>query len=249
MQTRRNWFVTIGEVTVGLSAAGSLPCYSADAVDLPPGVYLPSKDDLSHALMNSERYHPIPPGCPTDYVRPADAASHPLFFSEAEFKLVTRLIELLLGKVSDQDTPQEVPRWVDLRVSSAAGVRQALEGLQPLYRTLASAYFGSPEASRYPEADLGQLCRQGLKWIEESAHEQYSKYFLSLGDDQQVALLHSISDEVPRQAPSNAGSQLFKYLKSETVRGYYTSRTGLRELDFKGNAYYAQSPGCTNAAH
>src|SRR5947209_3014384 len=114
MQTRRNWFVTIGQATAGLTAVGCLPCYSADTVDLPAGVYLPSNDHLSHALMNSERYHPIPPGCPTDYVRPPETASRPLFFSEAELKIVTRLIELLLGNLADQQTAQEVVRWVDL---------------------------------------------------------------------------------------------------------------------------------------
>ena len=66
-QTRRSWLITIGQATVGLGVAGWLPCYSADAVDLPPGIYLPSKDHLSHALMNTERYHPIPPGYPTGF--------------------------------------------------------------------------------------------------------------------------------------------------------------------------------------
>lgn len=244
-QTRRSWFVTIGQATIGLGVAGGLPCYSADAVALPPGVYLPSKDHLSHALMNTERYHPIPAECPTDYVRPADASAHPLFFSEAEFRVLSRLVQLLLGNVSDEGTPQEVARWVDLRVSGAADVGEALARLEPLHRTLANAYFGSPEAIRPQQgADPGKVCRDGLKWIRASARERYSKDFLSLGEEQQIALLHSLSDEVPRQTAANAGSKLFNYLKSETIRGYYTSRAGLQELDFKGNSYYARSPGC-----
>ena len=246
-QTRRSWLITIGQATVGLGVAGWLPCYSADAVDLPPGIYLPSKDHLSHALMNTERYHPIPPGCPTDYVRPADASAHPLFFSEPEFRVVIRLVELLLGNVSDEGTPQEVARWVDLCASSAAAAREALANVQPLHRTLATAYFGSPEEIRHQHGtDPGKVCREGLKWLQASARDRYSKDFLSLGEEQQVTLLHSIGDEAPRQTAANAGSKLFKYLKSETIRGYYTSRAGLQELDYKGNSYYARSPGCSS---
>jgi Gluconate 2-dehydrogenase subunit 3 len=246
-QTRRNWLITIGQATVGLSVAGWLPCYSADAVTLPPGVYLPSKDHLSHALMNAERYHPIPPGCPTDYVRPADASSHPLFFSEPEFREISRLVHLLLGNVSDESAPQEVARWVDLCASSATAVREALANLQPLHRTLATAYFGSTEEVRHQHGtDLGNVCREGLNWLQASAREQYSTDFLSLGEEQQLSLLRSISDEVSGQTPANAGNRFFNYLKSETIRGYYTSRAGLQELDYKGNSYYARSPGCNS---
>jgi hypothetical protein len=246
-QTRRNWLITIGQATVGLSVAGWPPCYSADAVALPPGVYLPSKDHLGHALMNAEHYHSIPPGCPTDYVRPADAASHPLFFSEPEFREVSRLVQLLLGDVSDESAPQEVARWVDLCASSATAVREALANLQPLLRTLATAYFGSPEEIRHQQGtDPSRVCREGLNWLQASAREQYAKDFLSLGEEQQVSLLRSISDEVPRQTAGSAGTRFFAYLKSETIRGYYTSRAGLQELDYKGNSYYARSPGCNS---
>ena len=36
----------------------------------------------------------------------------------------------------------------------------------------------------------------------------------------------------------------FTFLKAEAIRAYYTSRHGLRELNYKGNWYYAASPGC-----
>jgi hypothetical protein len=33
------------------------------------------------------------------------------------------------------------------------------------------------------------------------------------------------------------------------IRGFYTSRLGLKELDYKGNAFYAESPSCPNKEH
>jgi hypothetical protein len=46
---------------------------------------------------------------------------------------------------------------------------------------------------------------------------------------------------------AEAGNPLRKFFeiaRTEVVRGYYTSAAGLEELDYKGNAYYADSPGC-----
>jgi hypothetical protein len=90
--------------------------------------------------------------------------------------------------------------------------------------------------------------------------------FLQLAPEQQLHLLESISDMPPKSAeatgpaagngtaaatpPPNPdqdaqpGKTLFKYLKAETIRGFYTSEAGLKELDYKGNYFYAESPGC-----
>ena len=38
--------------------------------------------------------------------------------------------------------------------------------------------------------------------------------------------------------------KFFEIARTEAVRGYYTTAAGLEELDYKGNAYYADSPGC-----
>jgi hypothetical protein len=34
------------------------------------------------------------------------------------------------------------------------------------------------------------------------------------------------------------------WMRSRTLDGFYTSQQGLEELDYKGNAFYAESPGC-----
>jgi hypothetical protein len=34
-------------------------------------------------------------------------------------------------------------------------------------------------------------------------------------------------------------------LKPECIRGFYTSRLGMKELDYTGNSFYGQSPGCS----
>src|SRR5438270_655404 len=62
--------------------------------------------------------------------------------------------------------------------------------------------------------------------------------------DPQLAVLDQISDQRRDNQRQNAGTQFFELMKREAIRGFYTSRAGLKELDYRGNAYYARSPGC-----
>jgi Gluconate 2-dehydrogenase subunit 3 len=199
--------------------------------ELPPGLYEPSSNHLEHALASTTPFHVIPPGCPTDYIRPASGPFKPLFFSEADFAIIRRLVELLLD---DESAAQEVAAWIDLQVSSAAGVREAALHVDPLHRALAIAYLGSSHVIEVETSDPATICREGLEWIANTAEG-----FLSLDREHQLALLRSI--ETRSETP---GTQFFDFLKTEVIRGFYTSQAGLKELDFKGNAFYARSPGC-----
>ncbi len=133
---------------------------------------------------------------------------------------------------------QEVAEWVDLRVASAAAVRDAANRIGLLYRVLAVAYLGSAQVTELETANPEKTCREGLEWLSNS-HQ-----FLFLAEEQQITILESISDRRSDEQNENAGTRLFTYLKAEVIRGYYTSQAGLKELDFKGNAFYARSPGC-----
>jgi hypothetical protein len=57
--------------------------------------------------------------------------------------------------------------------------------------------------------------------------------------------LKLISDDRDEKGIETDGTRFFALIKAEVIRGYYTSKAGLEELDFKGNAFYAVSPGCS----
>lgn len=242
--------VTISQAAVGLGLSGNMQADTQDAHQLPPGLYHPSADHLSHALMSTEQFHPVAPGCPTDYIRPRSGPFKPLFFSDSEFATIRRLTELLMGEDSKSDhndgqsATQEVAEWIDLRVWSAGGVREAALRIHPPYRDLAVSYYGPTQVKQVETWDPANTCRAGLAWLTAVSKAQHSKEFLSLGEAQQVAMLDAVSDERADKQSHNSGTRLFDFLKAETIRGFYTSRDGLKELDFKGNAFYARSPGC-----
>jgi hypothetical protein len=240
--------VVIGQAAVGLELSSSTQARAQSANQLPPGLYEASTDHLSHALMSTGQFHPVAPGCPTDYVRPRTEAFKPLFFSASEFTAIRRLTELILGndRPGDQNVTQEVAEWIDLRVWGAGGVREAALAVPSLYRDLAVAHYGSARVKHLEDRDPANICREGLTWVAGAANAQYSKDFLGLETQQQLALLRAVSDERTDAQAQNAGTRLFDFLKSETIRGFYTSSAGLKELDFKGNAFYARSPGCSS---
>ena len=193
--------------------------------------------------MSSGRFHPVPSDCPTDYIRPRTKPFAPLFFSPAEFTAICRITQLMLGEVG-LSAMQELAEWIDLCVASSAAVRAAAQDLDPLHRALAVAYFGSDKVTQTESADPEKICREGLAWVADAARRHGRDQFVSLTEQQQLAILDSISDERSGDRSENAGTRLFAFLKAEVIRGYYTSQAGLKELDFKGNAFYAQSPGC-----
>ncbi|HSU60225.1 MAG TPA: gluconate 2-dehydrogenase subunit 3 family protein [Bryobacteraceae bacterium] len=220
---RRDWMIT-AITAIGFPSTEAWPASSA----LPPGLYLPSTDHLGHALMNHGQVQPGPPQ----------------FFSPREFAVIRGMAELILGEEPNAPNAgigNAIAAWIDLRVFSSAGARAAANSLDPLHRTLAVAYYGAAAVHELESSDPRKICREGLAWVAERGD------FISLDPHQQITILDSISDARPDKQSENAGTQFFAYVKSEIIKGFYTSRTGLKELDYKGNAFYASSPGCKQA--
>jgi Gluconate 2-dehydrogenase subunit 3 len=243
--TRRDWFLKVGQTAVVIGLTDGLQAQQPGKPILPPGLYDPSSDHLAHALMSNTRFHPIPPGSPTDYVVPRSGPFVPQFFSVPDFSVVRRMVEIMLGETQEQGVlVEEIAAWIDLSVFSAAQIREANLRLSAPHRALAVAYYGESEVRSVETADLQKTSREGLEWLAGYVKGRYHSDFLSLNENDQLEILKAVSDERPDKHVENAGTRLFKLMKDEFIRGFYTSPAGLKELDYKGNAFYAQSPGC-----
>jgi hypothetical protein len=259
--TRREWLLSLSSAVV-LSrlpgAPGQRETHAA-ATPLPPGLYEPSLDHLTHVLSQKAFIAPIPPGAQTEYVRPRSGPFAPSAFAETEFAVVRRLVEIILGEdlKSASDGPpvgapgsiyDEVAEWVDLVVATAPTVRVLARNLPPEHRALAAAYFGSEEPVHHLELfEPERICREGLVWLNEESQRRFAKNFLALDVGSQTELVQTISDARSDTTTTHAGTQLFDFLKQETVRGFYTSRLGLKELGYDDQSVHGQSPGCSNS--
>ena len=264
--TRREWLLSLGSAVVlaGFSGApGEAATQSAAPVAgaLPPGLFLPSLDHLTHVLTSDGPFHPIPPGAETEYVRPRSGPFVPQGFAQEEFPVLRRLVEIILGKdlKTSEETPapgapasiyDEVAEWVDLVVASAPAVRALALNLPADQRALAVAYFGTEDPVRELEtAEPERVSHEGLAWFGEESRRRFAKDFLDAAPTEQVELVTSVSDARTNKTTANAGTRFYDLLKAESIRGFYTSRRGLNELDFKGNSFYAESPGCGLTPH
>ncbi len=265
--SRRKWLIDVGKAAALAGIAGKTGPLHVEALtapasseskpeSLPPGLYLPSYGHLGHALEDDSRFRQVPPGCPVDFIRPHSKPFEPQFFSPDEFKVIHRLTALMLGeapaasgKSPDGNIVDEVAEWIDLHTYSFADLCKAAEQLTPEQIALAEAYDGAPLLHRIKTSDPQKTYREGLAWVAEQSKQQRQREFIELNEDQQTAILDIISDDHANKGAENNGTRFFRLLKSDIISGFYTSRTGLKELDYKGNRFYAESPGCVLPEH
>lgn len=266
--SRREWLIDVGKAAALAGIAGkAVPLEGEGAAGLvsggdkperlPPGLYRPSPGHLASSLESDSRFHPIPPGCPVDFIRPRSGPFEPQFFSPSEYGLVHRLTALMLGepdgggesgRSSNDNIVDEVAEWIDLRTHSFAGIREAAERLTPEQAALAEAYDGAPLLHRVRATDPQKTYQAGLEWMAEESERRHGRGFMDLTGEQQAAILDLISDDHSDPETESDGTRFFRQLKSDVISGFYTSRTGLKELDYKGNQFYAESPGCASSS-
>jgi gluconate 2-dehydrogenase subunit 3-like protein len=244
--TRRAWLLRLGELTALAGVAGLVPDLAGAmtltvreaAAGLPPGLYEASAEHLGHVL--AARDAPlVPRGAETDFAVPRRGPFQPLFFSQHELDVVTRLVGVLLGSV-DARALSETIAWLDLRLQSDVGIRRAARTLNPSHRALAIAYYGQARVMELETVDSQAIVRTGLKLMEQQSRGRFGGEFLGLAGTAQTDLVSEIS----RMPPESPLGRCYLFLRREAIRGYFTSRAGLIELDYKGNAFYGACPGC-----
>jgi len=252
--SRRQWLLRLGEMVALVGVSGIVPDPEAllrlphptrsseggntasSAIQLPPGLYDPSEVHLVHALA-AAKFTP-PPGSQTDYIDPK-APYRLQFFSPEQFRVISRFIGILLGNV-DPGALTQTANWLDLYLHSSAEVRDAAQHLDPLHRILAVQFYGEDEVRELETFDPATVVREGLKSLHELSVQQHGKSFLDLGQTEQTQLVESTATA----APDSTRKKFFEVLRRETMHGYYTSAKGLEDLDYQGNAFYTECPGC-----
>ncbi len=92
---------------------------------------------------------------------------------------------------------------------------------------------------------LGGNFRAGLADLNALARESYGSEFVSLSEEQQIALLTPLSLETDSPL-----GKFFQLAKDMTVDAYYKTEAGLKtELGWHGNTYLSSFPGCDHPEH
>jgi len=94
------------------------------------------------------------------------------------------------------------------------------------------------------DRELQRNFRTGLSWLSTHSQTTLGKPFLALDAGQQTALLEPLAYKSKFRTGEEPGRNFFDLVREYTVMGFYTSEIGLKELDFPGLKFYAESPSC-----
>lgn len=86
--------------------------------------------------------------------------------------------------------------------------------------------------------------RLGLTWLDAQAERLEGSRFLDLTAEKQTEMLEHLAYRDRYGQGEEDGRAFFELAREYTVMGYYTSRIGLKELDFPGLRLYGESPAC-----
>jgi gluconate 2-dehydrogenase gamma chain len=94
------------------------------------------------------------------------------------------------------------------------------------------------------DAALQPRFRSGLSWLDAHSKAHAGDTFLNLSPSQRIPLLESLAYRNKFRTGEEEGREFFGLIREYTVMGFYTSEIGLKELDYPGLKFYAESPAC-----
>ena len=110
---------------------------------------------------------------------------------------------------------------------------------------------GVPEFMDFTVDDREQLrvpIRGGLQWLDDECRARFGHRFVNCTAAQRGEMLDAIAWP-DRAAPEvSQGVEFFNRFRDLTASGFYSSRIGIEDLEYRGNTYVAEWTGCPPAA-
>ena len=146
----------------------------------------------------------------------ARAPYTPKFFSAHQYKTLQALCQTIIP--ADNEAPGALeagaPEFIDLLTSENPEYQLALGG--------------------------------GLMWLDSTCADRYGKTYLESPPEQQKQILDLIAyrKNIIADPTLSHGVDFFSFLRNLTADGFFTSEVGIKYLQYIGNAYIKDFPGC-----
>lgn len=111
---------------------------------------------------------------------------------------------------------------------------------------------GAPEfidyiLSEYPDNQVA--VRGGLAWLDNEMRDRTGgKAFLAATPAQQTALLDDLAFPAKAKPEHSQGAEFFTRFRDMTASAFFSSKTGVADLQYMGNTFVTQWDGCPPAA-
>ncbi len=86
--------------------------------------------------------------------------------------------------------------------------------------------------------------RGGLAWLDNESLERNSKTFLEATAQQRTAILDDIAWPKKAKPEMSQGVAFFNMFRDLTASGFWSSKIGVADLDYRGNTFVADWTGC-----
>ena len=90
--------------------------------------------------------------------------------------------------------------------------------------------------------------RAGLAWIDAQSNTRFSKPFADVTEAQRDQIVNDIAWPARAPAAMADGVSFFNRFRDLTSSGFWSSRIGVKDLQYKGNLFVSEWDGCPPAA-
>jgi hypothetical protein len=151
----------------------------------------------------------------------AGKAYAPKFFTPHEWKTVRLLSDLVIPRDerSGSATDALVPEFLDQWMLDPLGAERDLEWRQT-------------------------QMRGGLAWLDAECADRFAgKTFLDCGEAERTAVLDDIAWPAKARPEMGPGVAFFTNFRDLVATGFWSSQTGVKDLDYQGNVFVAEWKG------
>jgi len=110
---------------------------------------------------------------------------------------------------------------------------------------------GVPEYMDFMMGDRpdGQVpMRGGLAWLDNECFERFGKTFVQSAEADRTAVLDDIAWPKKARPEMSQGVAFFNMFRDMTASGFWSSKIGVTDLDYRGNTFVSEWNGCPDAA-
>jgi hypothetical protein len=145
----------------------------------------------------------------------------PAFFTPHELETVRVLVDLIIPRDerSGSATDAKVPEFMDFMMAD--------KDTKPKGRS---------------------AMRNGLAWLDRESHQRSGQSFVDASGRQRAELLDEIAWPGRAKPEMQPGVTFFNSFRDLTASGFWSSEMGVKDLQYRGNAFVPEWKGCPEAA-
>ncbi|MGH7525227.1 MAG: gluconate 2-dehydrogenase subunit 3 family protein, partial [Gemmatimonadales bacterium] len=157
----------------------------------------------------------------TTALRAAGAGFQPKFFTPHEYETVRVLVDLVIPRDerSGSATDARVPEFMDFMMSD-----------------------------QDTPAEARTAMRGGLAWIDAECRRRHGRPFVECAGAERTTLLDDIAWPARARPDLSHGAAFFTAFRDLTASGFWSSEIGVKDLQYRGNAFVPEWTGCPDAA-